>query len=37
MAWIYIGVGVSTVVLIGCAVWTMFTLAAVAMPAHTAT
>ncbi|MDQ6779878.1 MAG: cytochrome c oxidase subunit II [Candidatus Eremiobacteraeota bacterium] len=35
MAWLYVGVGVSTVVLVGCAVWTMFTVAAVAMPAHT--
>ncbi len=35
MPWLYIGVGVSTVVLIGCAVWTMFTVAAVAMPART--
>ena len=35
MRWLYIGVGVSTVVLIACAVWTMFTVAAVAMPAHT--
>ncbi|MDQ6620072.1 MAG: cytochrome c oxidase subunit II [Pseudomonadota bacterium] len=36
MAWVYIGVGVSTVVLIGCAVWTMFTVAAVAMPLNAA-
>ena len=35
MAWLYIGVGVSSVVLIGCAVWTLFTVAAVAMPART--
>lgn len=35
MAWLYIGVGISTVVLIGCVVWTMFTVAAVAMPART--
>ena len=35
MPWLYVGVGVSTVVLIACAVWTMFTVAAVAMPAHT--
>ena len=34
MPWLYIGVGVSTVVLIACAVWTMFTIAAVAMPAQ---
>jgi cytochrome c oxidase subunit 2 len=32
MAWVYVGVGISTVVLIGCAVWTMFTVAAIAMP-----
>ena len=32
--WIYIGVGISTVVLVACAVWTMFTLAAIAMPAQ---
>jgi cytochrome c oxidase subunit 2 len=32
MPWIYIGVGISTVVLIVCAIWTMFTIAAVAMP-----
>lgn len=36
MAWVYIGVGVSTVVLIGCVVWTMFTVAAVAMPRNAA-
>ena len=35
MPWLYIGVGVSTVVLVGCAVWTMFTVAAVAMPTQT--
>ena len=35
MPWLYIGVGVSSVVLIACAVWTMFTVAAVAMPART--
>src|SRR4029079_4160777 len=34
LSWIYIGVGVSTAVLIACAVWTMVTVAAVAMPAH---
>ena len=34
MPWLYVGVGVSTVVLIACAVWTMFTVAAVAMPAQ---
>lgn len=34
MPWLYVGVGVSTLVLIGCAVWTMFTIAAVAMPAQ---
>lgn len=36
LAWIYIGVGVSTLVLIACAVWTMFTVAAVAMPVRAA-
>jgi cytochrome c oxidase subunit II len=36
MPWIYVGVGVTTVVLVGCAVWTMFTLAAIAMPARAA-
>ncbi len=35
MSWLYVGVGVSTVVVIACAVWTMFTVAAVAMPART--
>ena len=35
MTWLYIGVGVSTVVLIAGAVWTMFTVAAVAIPART--
>jgi cytochrome c oxidase subunit 2 len=34
LSWIYIGVGISTVVLIACAVWTMVTVAAVAMPAR---
>ncbi len=34
LPWIYIGVGISSVVLIACATWTMFTIAAVAMPAH---
>ncbi|GBG12834.1 cytochrome c oxidase subunit II [Novimethylophilus kurashikiensis] len=32
--WIYIGVGISTVVLLACAVWTAFTLSAVASPAN---
>lgn len=36
LSWIYIGVGISTVVLIACAVWTMFTVAAVAMPSRAA-
>jgi cytochrome c oxidase subunit 2 len=36
VSWIYVGVGISTVVLIACAVWTMFTVAAVAMPADAA-
>ncbi|MEO7115864.1 MAG: cytochrome c oxidase subunit II [Caldimonas sp.] len=35
MSWLYIGVGVSGVVLIACVVWTMFVVAAVAMPART--
>jgi cytochrome c oxidase subunit 2 len=34
MRWLYIGVGVSTTVLLGCAVWTLLTVAAVAMPAR---
>jgi cytochrome c oxidase subunit 2 len=34
LAWIYIGVGTSTLALIACAVWTLFTIAAVAMPAR---
>ena len=34
MPWIYVGVGVSTLVLVFCATWTMFTVAAVAMPAR---
>lgn len=34
LAWLYVGVGTSTVVLIACAVWTLFTIAAVAMPAR---
>lgn len=32
-SWIYIGVGLSTAVLLACAIWTMVTIAAVAMPA----
>jgi cytochrome c oxidase subunit 2 len=32
LSWIYVGVGISTVVLFGCAVWTMIVLAAVAGP-----
>ncbi len=36
MAWIYVGVGITAAVLLVCTVWTMFTLAAVAMPARTA-
>jgi len=34
MSWIYVGVVISTVVLVACAIWTMFTIAAVAMPAQ---
>ncbi len=33
-SWLYVGVGVSTLVLIACTVWTLFTMAALAMP-HT--
>ena len=36
MRWIYIGVGLSTVVLFGLAVWTLMTIAAVARPPATA-
>lgn len=36
VSWIYVGVGISTVVLVACAVWTMLTVAAVAMPARAA-
>ena len=36
VSWIYVGVGISTVVLVACAVWTMLTVAAVAMPAGAA-
>jgi len=32
LSWIYIGVGISGVVLIACAIWTMLTVSAVAMP-----
>lgn len=35
MPWIYTGVGISTVVLLACVVWTLFTIAAVAMPSRT--
>ena len=35
MLWIYIGVGISTVVLFASAVWTIFTIAAVASPSRT--
>lgn len=34
LAWIYVGVGISTAALIACAVWTLFTISAVAMPAR---
>ena len=33
MAWLYVGVGITAVVLGACAVWTMLTLRAIAMPA----
>ena len=36
MGWIYTGVGVTVVILLGCVVWTMFALAATAMPDRTA-
>jgi len=36
MSWLYVGVGISTLVLIACTIWTMFTIAAVAMPARAA-
>jgi len=36
VSWIYIGVGISTAVLVVCAIWTMFTVAAVAMPSRAA-
>jgi cytochrome c oxidase subunit 2 len=32
MAWIYIGAGISSLVLLGCATWTILTLSAVAAP-----
>ena len=35
MPWLYVGVGLSTLVVIGCAVWTMVTIAAQAMPSAT--
>ena len=34
MSWIYIGVGISTAVLFACAVWTIFTIVAVASPSR---
>jgi cytochrome c oxidase subunit 2 len=34
VSWIYLGVSISALVLAGCALWTMFTLRAIAMPAH---
>lgn len=36
MAWIYVGSAITAVVLLVCTVWTMFAIAAGAMPAHTA-
>jgi cytochrome c oxidase subunit 2 len=36
MSWIYVGVGLTAIVLVGCMVWTMLTLSAVAMPARAA-
>ena len=35
LRWIYVGTGISVIVLFACAVWTLFTLAAVAAPAST--
>lgn len=32
MSWLYVGVGITAVVLAGCAIWTMLTLRAIAMP-----
>jgi cytochrome c oxidase subunit 2 len=37
MAWLYVGVGISTVVLFGSAIWTILTLSAVAVPRSAAT
>jgi cytochrome c oxidase subunit II len=34
VSWIYLGVSISALVLAGCALWTMFTLRAIAMPEH---
>jgi cytochrome c oxidase subunit 2 len=36
VSWIYVGVAISTVVLVACMVWTLITVAAVAMPAQAA-
>lgn len=33
LRWLYVGVGISSVVLAGCAIWTLLTLSAVARPA----
>lgn len=35
LMWIYVGTGISTIVLFACAVWTLTTLAAIAAPAGT--
>jgi cytochrome c oxidase subunit II len=34
VSWIYVGISISAVVLAACALWTMFTLRAIAMPSH---
>ncbi|MEO8038933.1 MAG: cytochrome c oxidase subunit II [Betaproteobacteria bacterium] len=35
MAWIYVGTGITTVILLACAVWTIRTISAIAMPVGT--
>lgn len=37
MNWLYVGIGISTIVLFGSAIWTIFTLSAVVAPRSTAT
>ena len=36
LAWIYVGVGITAVVLTACTVWTVLTIRAIAMPVHAA-